>query len=175
MGLDICVYNPIKHEDGADEDYVKIITGYEEVYTEKFMEQFGKYIYKKTIETYSMDALKEQYGIDVDNGWDVVSIGGGDDDGTNIRLRNAATEEVREVLYLYKWDVMEEVDVFDAIQVGYQRKGANNKFYEDKMEEFPCICDKATLDQHYKRYFAKEFKDNIMSNFKEGETYVLYC
>lgn len=83
-------------------------------------------------------------------------------------------------------------------EVGYQRKGANKKFYEDGMWDSPCVVDLKTLNDHWERYFShstpesnggwgssveykqddgemkENFKRNIIDNFIEGETFVVY-
>jgi len=83
-------------------------------------------------------------------------------------------------------------------EVGYQRKGANKKFYEDDMWDSPCVVDSKTLNEHWEKYFSKQtpeskggwgsgveydkednemredFKRNIIDKFIEGETFVIY-
>ena len=86
-------------------------------------------------------------------------------------------------------------------EVGYQRKGANQKFYEDGKWEDPdkCVVTQEELDHDFEEYFSHEtpeseggwgsgteypgltdsersnrFRKNIMEHFKEGETAVIY-
>jgi hypothetical protein len=83
-------------------------------------------------------------------------------------------------------------------EVGYQRKGANKKFYEDGMWDSPCVVDSKTLNEHWEKYFSnqtpeskggwgsgveynkedtemrEDFKRNIIDKFVEGETFVIY-
>lgn len=83
-------------------------------------------------------------------------------------------------------------------EVGYQRKGANKQFYEDGMWDSTPITDLKTLTEHWEKYFSKqtpesqggfgsgverdltdremkkEFKENIIDKFVEGETFVIY-
>jgi len=83
-------------------------------------------------------------------------------------------------------------------EVGYQRKGANKQFYEDNMWSGQCVIDKKTLIDHWKKYFShatpeskggfgsgveykqideemkRNFKENIIDKFIEGETFVCY-
>ncbi len=87
----------------------------------------------------------------------------------------------------------------DCEEVGYQRKGANQQFYEDGMWSSEPVCDKATLVEHWEKYFSaptpdskggwgsgteygleademrKRFKENIVDKFIEGEMFVYYC
>lgn len=86
--------------------------------------------------------------------------------------------------------------------VGYQRKGANTKFYEDGKWEDPekiCVVTQEELESDWWNYFSRKspeskgdgfgscveydlsdaemserFKENIMKVFKEGETAVVY-
>jgi hypothetical protein len=86
----------------------------------------------------------------------------------------------------------------DCVEVGYQRKGANQRFYEDDMWSSEPIFDMATLLEHWEKYFSsptpdskggwgsgteydleaaemrKRFKENIVDKFVEGETFVYY-
>jgi hypothetical protein len=83
-------------------------------------------------------------------------------------------------------------------EVGYQRKGANNQFYEDGMWDSPCVTEKNVLLEHWEKYFSKQtpespggwgsgvefnisdeemrsrFKENIIDKFVENETFVIY-
>lgn len=85
-------------------------------------------------------------------------------------------------------------------EVGYQRKGANVRFYEDGIWESEnyCAVTQKELDEHKEKYFTKNdtlsqggwgssveydltdeemktrFEKNIYSKFKEGENFILY-
>lgn len=67
-------------------------------------------------------------------------------------------------------------------EVGYQRKGANNKFYQDGDQIYNdgYITDIEVLRKHWYKYFSdtKElmegFKKSIIDNFTQGETFVSY-
>jgi hypothetical protein len=83
-------------------------------------------------------------------------------------------------------------------EVGYQRKGANKRFYEDDVWNSPCVTDMKTLNLHWEKYFSaptpdskggwgsgveydksaeemrSDFGRNIVEKFKEGETFVMY-
>ena len=79
----------------------------------------------------------------------------------------------------------------DCEEVGYQRKGANSQFYDDDM--WGCsdvVLDLKTLEEHWLKYFSdpvnspyydgdteymkRHFKENIIDNFVEGQTFVCY-
>lgn len=83
-------------------------------------------------------------------------------------------------------------------EIGYQRKGANTKFYQDGMWDSQCVIDSKILNEHWEKYFSKQtpespggwgsgvefvleddemknrFKENIVDKFVEGETFVIY-
>ena len=86
-----------------------------------------------------------------------------------------------------------------CIEVGYQRKGANKKFYENDIWSSPCIILKEELLNHWENYFSYQtpesiggfgsgvehqldddemksnFKENIIDKFIKNETFVMYC
>jgi hypothetical protein len=86
-------------------------------------------------------------------------------------------------------------------EIGYQRKGANKEFYLDDIWSSEPIGNLDLLKRHYKRYFSGQkggkkerlkekktteylnmtnkelsnrFKENILSKFIEGKTFLLY-
>lgn len=83
---------------------------------------------------------------------------------------------------------IEDVEVWvHGSEVGYQRKGANAQFYKDgKWDDNTIVSTKEMLLEDWKKYFsdpedeyygvdsAKNFKENIIDNFIEGETFVAY-
>lgn len=72
--------------------------------------------------------------------------------------------------------IISKVDLCLAYkEIGYQRKGANKKFYEDNMWEGPTVVSLKTLLEHKEKYFDEEFQTNIVDKFVEGETFVVYC
>ena len=88
--------------------------------------------------------------------------------------------------------------VLYAEEVGYQRKGANKKFYEDGMWDSACVTNLSVLKEHHKKYFSsntpeskggwgsgvefelsdeemkKRFQENIINKFEKGKTFVVY-
>lgn len=68
-----------------------------------------------------------------------------------------------------------------AVEIGYQRKGANAKFYDDGMWDSVPILSKDVVVEHWKKYFSddeysvKNFKEQIVDRFVDGETFLLYC
>lgn len=71
--------------------------------------------------------------------------------------------------------------VIECDEVGYQRKGANKAFYDDKIWDSDPILKKSVLEDHLIRYFSdteemkNEYRKNIIDKFVEGETFLLYC
>ncbi len=80
-------------------------------------------------------------------------------------------------------DILLKTEVEECLiekSIGYQRKGANYKFYEDDMWNLPIVADYKTLLHHWDIYFSEtasdrqNFKENIVDKFIEGETFVWY-
>ena len=72
-------------------------------------------------------------------------------------------------------------DCINYMEVGYQRKGANKLFYEDRrLDNIWCITTKDELIDHWEKYFSeteqlkKDFKESIIDRFIENETFVTY-
>ena len=88
-----------------------------------------------------------------------------------------------------KYDVEVEkwVAIVEGDEIGYMRKGANAKFYEDDMWGSQIVCSKKILKEHMEKYFDKEsdgryaspyneFKSEIYDKFEDGKgMYVAYC
>lgn len=100
--------------------------------------------------------------------------------------------------------IVEATKVIPFTEVGYQRKGANAAFYDDDMWGGDFVVDIATLTDHWNKYFSgdvktekkelkpgmltglgteyelgaeenrKNFKENILDKFVDGETIVGY-
>jgi len=79
----------------------------------------------------------------------------------NTRINSPCYTEIEPVLY-YK-------------EVGYQRKGANARFYSEGVWDtggFIVTGDEAAL--HYLNYFNRSFRTNILSKFIQGENMICY-
>lgn len=87
----------------------------------------------------------------------------------------------------YPTKIVTEKGFFVGKEVGYQRKGANKRFYDDgKWESNTVVIDRKTLLDDWEKYFSdendayyrkearKHFKENIIDNFVDGETIVCY-
>lgn len=89
---------------------------------------------------------------------------------------------------LAKYDIEVEkwVAIVEGDEIGYMRKGANAKFYEDDMWGSQIVCSKKILEEHMEKYFDKksdgryaspydEFKSEIYDQFEDGQgMYVAY-
>jgi len=93
---------------------------------------------------------------------------------TNSNIQNFTVMEVWWICMLSNSDI------------GYMRKGANNRFYTDDIWDSDPICSKKIVEEHMKRYFnktakfgrfpQKEFKEKIFDKFEEGKDLcVYYC
>lgn len=87
----------------------------------------------------------------------------------------------------YPTKIVTEKGFFVGKEVGYQRKGANKRFYDDgKWDSNTVVIDRKTLLDDWEKYFSdendayyrkearKHFKENIIDNFVDGETIVCY-
>lgn len=76
--------------------------------------------------------------------------------------------------------VRKRVNVIACDEIGYQRKGANARFYEDDMWDSPPVTTRKELLRHWRKYFCPmdkcrgSFKTNIVDKFIEGECIVRY-
>lgn len=88
---------------------------------------------------------------------------------------------------VYPTKIVTEKGFFVGEEVGYQRKGANKRFYDDgKWDNNTVVIDRETLLDDWEKYFSDEddayygknakqhFKENIIDKFVDGETIVCY-
>lgn len=88
---------------------------------------------------------------------------------------------------VYPTKIVMEKGFFVGKEVGYQRKGANKRFYDDgKWDNNTVVIDRKTLLDDWEKYFSDEddayygknakqhFKENIIDKFVDGETIVCY-
>ena len=80
-------------------------------------------------------------------------------------------------------DILLKTEIEECLiekSIGYQRKGANYKFYEDDIWNQVLVFDYNMLILHWDMYFSEtatdrqNFKENIVDKFIEGETFVWY-
>lgn len=190
MGLDISVYRPKKltgSPDSVDTEDFWIIEDDTE------LSIFKDFFFEKEIEFYDFEEPMKNMGYDLKDFYNGGMEFGPDatfdlvhrEEGFKITLVNPPTIKIKKTGFIYE-------------EVGYQRKGANKKFYEDGMWDSPCITDSKTLNEHWEKYFSYQtpdskggwgsvveysledeemrrgFKENIIDKFVEGETFVIY-
>ncbi len=193
MGLDIILYEIVwvKESEISNLEW----TEYIEMEKHPGLINFADMSFLKEIEEYDLNkaALGKGYNkledlewLDTDFGEEVgeATYYFRDSDGKSIEFINPPLSK-------------KKVKCLRTKKVGYQRRGANDKFYEDDMWDSPCVTDKATLLEHWKKYFSnypsepvseieqsyykkyspdmkKRFKDNIIDKFVEGKHIVCY-
>ena len=107
----------------------------------------------------------------------ILGDGTQSDDDTTVRINNDEIVEKIEPVAVWAY----------GREVGYQRKGANNRFYRDgKWDSNTIVSTKKMLLEDWKKYFSskrdpmyganarQEFKKNIIDNFVPGKTFVCY-
>jgi hypothetical protein len=211
MGLDICLIRPCPIEE-ADKDYNGEA---ETTRNPKVVRAFQRYVVIETDEEYDFEALGHPE-FDDDKYWETHGWFSTDD--TFYVIDNpdhtgsgdeGSWEYIKEqynpkVLFEFKYsDIPTKQVQHMAVpykEIGYQRKGANQKFYEDGKWEDPekCVVTKEELDFDIVNYFSDDppsqggwgsfteysgisdedrrqrFIDNIASKFIPGETAVMY-
>lgn len=187
MGLDIYVCRPIPREEkviGSDE---YMLSDFPE------LEIFSHLAFEQEVEFHEIDEDLKKMGYNPEDlQWrgteysDSVIVEFSDNEGNRIVITDPTISKRSE-----RFIKVEEV--------GYQRKGANKKFYEDGMWDSPAVLKMDTLKDHWEKYFSHQtpdsaggwgsgveykledeemkarFKENIIDKFIEGETFVLYC
>lgn len=169
MGLDISVYRiknvPRNHKDINIDDCL-IIDEYPEleVFTEKSFKRLEHFFdIERSLRKIGHKPEEVKWCLTIGMKMEFEHI----KTGERIVVKKCATK-LKSILCLY----IEEI--------GYQRKGANSQFYEDGIWDHPCILDLKKLNEHWVEYFSGEeedrinFKKNIIDNFVEGETVVMY-
>ena len=178
--------------------------------------EFGRYMsfsYKK-INTYNnLEATFQKFNANFED-YDWLSMG----EPVKERDHSVDSSEWTEEDYDYWWkfknkhtgeelnfkqsDVItfeQEDNMFLVEEVGYQRKGANQQFYEDGMwGNSPIVTDRKVLLEHWDKYFSHQtpdskggwgsgtdsprpdgemrenFRKNIIDHFVDNETFVIY-
>jgi hypothetical protein len=189
MGLDITVYRVVE----ATDEKVKSDDSY--FYLEDFPElnQFKDLSRETSVEIYDYESAIKEKGYNLE---DLEEDGYEIGDVVKFFFKVIKTGEV--VTFTDIKTVPKKRNLLCVEEIGYQRKGANKKFYEDDMWESPCILDKKTLEEHGVKYFSEEtpdskggwgsgvefeledeerksrFKENIIDKFEEGKSFVIY-
>lgn len=196
MGLDVVlkkVIEPTAEHIASADKYtddisMNIISGIE---GQTELQVFKDHSFKKNIEYNDFEKTFENRGLNF-NDYEWRSCGEDPEGKYNFNPDEEITDfwwrfvhpETQEDLWIKDSELVKftvEEDCIVAKEVGYQRKGANQQFYSDGMWGAPCITDKATVIEHWQKYFSEtaelkwHFEENIVNKFKEGETYLIYC
>lgn len=101
------------------------------------------------------------------------------EDAPEIVMSSTEVEEKYTVVSETAFEVVTWEQCVDCVELGWQRKGANDQFYIDnKWDTVVFTKDELVLD--WARYFSdtpndrQRFKENIVDKFIEGETIVCY-
>lgn len=164
MGLDISVYKPVPNYPGC--------SNYFNLNEDPCLKVFSSLAFDKPEEFYDLEKAASEAGLTLEDLSTIESLG---EDGTfSIKTNKGLTLEL-------KPDLTTVVSPHIAVEeVGYQRRGANKKFYEDmNLGLIPClVLEGAILKDHWKKYFSDEdpdaFKNNIVRHFVEGSTFICY-
>jgi hypothetical protein len=191
MGLDISVYRPKANSepiDKLDPDDFWIVEDNPEL-----ISKFQHLCFEKELEFYDFEKAMKDKGYDVKDFYN-----GGMEFGPKAIFDLIHREEGYKVVIVDPPMIKIKKTGFICEEVGYQRKGANKRFYEDGMWDSPCVTDLNTLNEHWGKYFSYQtpeskggwgsgveytledsemrsrFKENIIDKFVEGETFVIY-
>lgn len=192
MGLDILVCKPCKKNESEDFTICPNV-----------VKMFPEWVTIEYEEYYDFSNLIPNY--DKDTYWDTHDLYPVyDEDGNRINYLDIHNKEGNQIFHFSSNEVpiiRNPVKAVHYKEIGYQRKGANNKFYEDGIWESEnyCAVTQKELDEHKEKYFTKNtpesnggwgssveyeltdeemkkrFEENIYSKFKEGENFVLYA
>ena len=217
MGLDICLIKPCLPEEADASDWKD--NGFKTTRNPKIVRNFPQFIIKEEDEEYDYAALGHpEYENDdywETHGWYMTDdkmyvmdspkhSGSGPESCWDYIKKNLEKDGIEVLNIINLEDIPTKKVIYDAIpykEVGYQRKGANQKFYEDGKWEDPdkCVVTKEELEHDIKEYFSSEtpdseggwgsfteyhdlsdderyqrFIENIGSKFIEGENAVMY-
>ena len=205
MGLDVNVYRIIKPIGQKEPLRVHSLPP-------EIAELFKDFVYTKTVEEtlaageehINMRKMVIDYGYDPEKYlWNLLEVCDpkGDVVAYELILVNSETREKEPSVVLSSYEVDEKyTEVYesdftythsflalDYEDIGWQRKGANRKFYEDGLWG-SAVYTKDELIRHWNEYFSsadtygpceawvarQRFKENIVDKFIEGETIVDY-
>ncbi len=201
MGLDISVYKVLSkspNDKYKEKECDSTIYEIDPEELDLFKQYFPNYICSKQDKHWDVEKiLNEKYHL-LPNSYEIY----GYEPVSNSCIVKVLLKEFPNEVKKY---ILEESDLtyytqyyINVVEVGYQRKGANQLFYEENIWDSPPIFDLETLNYHYKRYFShetpdsdggwgsfteidisddersKNFYNNIVSKFVEGETFVIY-
>lgn len=176
MGLDICVFKPVKLKKLDPENDNRIVLEPSMDQHDELREAFKDFIVEQDLEFYDEDEALVREGL---NPQEHELVGMNFGKTTVFTFTPIGEEKIIEISDIPL--IKRRVAVIYHEEVGYQRKGANPEFYSDGMWDSPPVLKLKDLEEHYRKYFSEsdgfghDFKKNIIDKFVEGETYVEYC
>lgn len=201
MGLDVIVFKVVMPKDTLDT--VEKVSAFEEENgcsfhtVENCPDIIGsKFEVEAPIEYIDFDPLFKKLGLNEDDYSCIASYCGCGRDRFEFLPDSISTESDRKTIEentivfeeeVYPTKIVMEKGFFVGKEVGYQRKGANKRFYDDgKWDNNTVVIDRETLLDDWEKYFSDEddayygknakqhFKENIIDKFVDGETIVCY-
>ena len=182
MGLDISVY---KVADKETDDFFVLNESPE-------LEMFKDKAHFKENEYFDLEKAAEKEGYKLE---DLISEGAAFGEKTSFYFK---TKSGKKVEFITPPTIKRKERVIYVEEAGYQRKGANKRFYEEDMWNSPCVTKLSVLKEHHEKYFSKNtpdskggwgsgveyelsdeemkkrFQENIINKFEEGKTFVIY-
>ena len=190
MGLDIILYRVVKREEiesmtQEEIDYrrfEKIVQSTSESSTYELIPcDVRNFIYPKNVfneefELHDIEGWFKSNGYDKED-WNLCYICYENDEKQTYNFINESEEEL-EVDIDDCPLIRENKDFIYAEEIGWQRNGANKKFYKEMPENgIYHIRTKEEAEYHLERYFyksRKNFKENIIDRFIDGECFIEY-
>jgi hypothetical protein len=185
MGLDILVYRVIPQKENSDETFL--------LAESPELEVFSHLAFEKEDDYYDIEGELKKLGHNPEDlQWR------GSEYGEEVKF-SFVTSDGKEFDLIDPPTIKKTERFLQVEEVGYQRKGANKKFYAEGMWDSPCVLKMETLKDHWEKYFSHQtpeseggwgsgveytlddeemksrFKENIIDKFVEGETFVCYC
>lgn len=202
MGLDVVLYEAIKKEDYREESFAHRKLVLDSEFVLEKCQLLAKHFYYENIEYIDFETLFKKKKL-VYSDYTLVAIR--DTEWKKIYsfvktdLLDVYRAEQNHKKYLLNINVKRscpvktvEHPVLYLQEKGYQRKGANQLFYDEgNWDTGGYITTLKECEEHYLRYFAPPwiqqptlpvdkdyfdyFKENILKKFIDGENVLLYC
>jgi len=183
MGLDIDVLKPIKLSKEEQDKFFESGNYLEVDDIKDKLLIFSDFFFKKTQEYLNFEQTFKNLGITEKCNGHGFKREVEDDENSSMGVIFFLEGE-KKTRFIKLEDIVrfdKEVTMIHYESVGYQRKGANKLFYDNKeWDEGGCITTLEKLNEHWDKYFSSDnedrnnFKRNIINKFIEGETFVIY-
>lgn len=168
MGLDITLYQVKKYDEENDDSHIYVEEG------DSYPEWTKELEIETTIQLYDWDKYNKENNINSDDyQWHGESY---DENGSFLHLKNKKDKTILKINLDNVPTYSEKVKVLGLSEIGYQRKGFNEKFYDDYTKGLLSyyVWSKSELLRYLDEYCESEtskikFKTNIVDKFIEGE------